>query len=104
MNDYALSEFYRPTPELDEWLRRRVLRCQVQQWPQPRTRIRNLLMLGVPRDMAISIGISSKGWRKLSRTYATQLGMDNARLKRQGLISIQELWIGIHYPQAKTAR
>jgi len=26
MNYYALSEFYRPIPELDEWLRRRVSR------------------------------------------------------------------------------
>jgi len=53
--------------------------------------------------MAISIGMSSKGWWKLSRTYATQLGMNNAWLKRQGLISIKELWVAFHYPQAKAA-
>lgn len=75
MGYYALSEYYRPVPELDEWLRRRVRMCYIKQWPKPRTRISQLLKLGVPQDMAISLGMSSKGWWKLSRTYATQLGI-----------------------------
>ena len=102
---HALSEFFRPIPELDEWLRRPVPRCQVKQWPKPRTRIKTLLKPGVQRDMAISIGLSIKGWWKLSRTYATQLGMKNSWLKRQGLISIKELWVAVHHhPPAKAAR
>lgn len=99
MGYYALSEYYRPVPELDEWLRRRVRMCYIKQWPKPRTRISQLLKLGVPQDMAISLGMSSKGWWKLSRTYATQLGMNNAWLARQGLLSIKELWCAYHYPQ-----
>jgi hypothetical protein len=55
-----------------------------------RNRITHLLKRGVPRDMAISLGMSSKGWWKLSRTYATLLGMNNAWLARQGLVSIKE--------------
>jgi len=99
MGDYALSEYYRPVPELDEWLRRRVRMCYIKQWPKPRTRISQLLKLGVPQDRASSLGMSSKGWWKLSRTYATQLGMNNAWLARQGLLSIKELWCAYHYPQ-----
>ena len=99
MNYYALSEYYRPIPELDEWLRRRVRMCYIKQWPKPRTRVKNLLRLGVPREFAISTGISSKGWWKLSRTPATQIGMNNAWLQRQGLVSIKELWCAFHYPR-----
>jgi len=96
---YALSEYYRPVPELDEWLRRRVRMCYIKQWPKPRTRISQLLKRSVPQDMAISLGMSSKGWWKLSRTHATQLGMNNAWLARQGLLSIKGLWCAYHYPQ-----
>jgi hypothetical protein len=51
-----------------------------------------------PLDAAISVGLSRKGPWKLARTYATQIGMTNQWLKGQGLISVKELWVNIHYP------
>ncbi len=98
MNYYALSEYYRPLPELDEWIRRRVRMCYMKQWRRTRTRIRKLLSLGVSKTQAIPVGMSSKGPWKLARTYATQLGMNNAWLKEQGLLSVRDLWIAFHYP------
>jgi len=98
MNYYALSQYYRPLPELDEWIRRRVRMCTMKQWRRPRTRIRNLLKLGASKTQAIPVGISSKGPWRLARTYATQLGMNNAWLKEQGLVSVRDLWIASHYP------
>lgn len=98
MNYDALSKYYRPIPLLDEWLRHRVRMCYVKRWPRPRTRITNLLRLSVPLEVAIPTGISSKSWWKLSRTPATQMGMNNAWLKEQGLVSIKELWVNFHYP------
>ena len=98
MNYYALSEYYRPLPELDEWIRRRVRMCYLKQWRLTRTRIRKLLSLGVSKTQAIPVGMSSKGPWKLARTYATQLGMNNAWLKEQGLVSVRDLWIAFHYP------
>lgn len=75
MNYYSLSQYYRPLPELDEWIRRRVRMCYMKQWRWTRTRIRNLLKLGAPKTQAIPVGMSSKGPWKLARTYATQLGI-----------------------------
>ena len=43
INDFGLSEYYRPLPGLDEWLRRRIRMCYLKQWRKPRTRIRNLI-------------------------------------------------------------
>ena len=98
LNYYALSQYYRPLPELDEWIRRRVRMCYMKQWRWTRTRIRNLLSLGASKSQAIPVGMSSKGPWRLARTYATQLGLNNLWLKEQGLISVRDHWIAFHYP------
>jgi retron-type reverse transcriptase len=36
--------------------------------------------------------------KRVLRTLATQTGMTNQWLREQGLISIKELWVNIHYP------
>ena len=102
LNYYALSEYYRPIPELDEWLRRRLRTCYWKQWRWPRTKIRHLLAMGIKLKDAIIAGMSSKGPYCMSRTKVTQMAMTNAWLKQQGLISIKETWTRFHYP-ASTA-
>lgn len=97
MNYFALSEYYRPLPRLDEWLRRRIRMCYLKQWRKPRTRIRNLIKLGTRTRIAISLGLSSKGPYRLARTLATQSGMTNKWLAEQGLVSVRDLWIKFHY-------
>jgi RNA-directed DNA polymerase len=97
MNYFGLSEYYRPLPGLDEWLRRRIRMCYLKQWSRPRTRIRHLLSLGAPLRHAINVGLSSKGPYRLAKTYASQLGMCNQWLKDQGLVSIRDLWVAFHY-------
>jgi RNA-directed DNA polymerase len=96
-NYFGLSEYYRPLPGLDEWLRRRIRMCYLKQWRRPRTRIRHLIKLGSSQRQAISVGLSSKGPYRLAKTYASQLGMNNQWLKDQGLVSIRDLWIKFHY-------
>jgi RNA-directed DNA polymerase len=98
MNYFGLSEFYRPVPELDHWIRRRIRMCYLKQWRKPRTRIRNLIRLGVSTKLAIFIGLSSKGYYRLAKTKAVQLGINNEWLKTQGLVSVKEQWVKFHYP------
>lgn len=98
MNYYGLSEYYRPIPEIDSWLRRRIRMCYWKQWRYARTKIRNLLKLGTHPGVAIPMSLSRKGPWNGSRTLATQTGMTNQWLKEQGLISVKELWVKIHYP------
>jgi len=93
---FGISEYYRPIPELDEWLRRRVRMCYWKQWRLCRTKVSNLLALGVGKRMAILTGISSKSYWHLSRSQATQVGMTNDWLKTQGLVSIRDLWMKAH--------
>ena len=98
MNYFGISEYYRPMPVLDEWLRRRVRMCYWKQWRWCRTKVRKLRKLGTSLRAAISVGLSRKGYWRLSRTLATQSGMTNKWLAEQGLISIKEQWVKIHYP------
>lgn len=90
---FGISQYYRPIPELDEWLRRRIRMCYWKQWRLCRTKIANLLKLGVGLRSAIITGVSSKSYWHLARTPATQQGMSNDWLKAQGLVSIRECWM-----------
>lgn len=98
MNYYGISEYYRPIPEIDEWLRRRIRMCYWKQWRYVRTKVRNLLKLGTFKRQAILTALSRKGPWHLARTLAAQTGMTNKWLYEKGLISVKEQWVRIHYP------
>jgi len=72
--------------------------CYWKRWRHVRTRVGNLLKLKTSRSHALATGSSRKGYWRLSKTIGTQTGMTNQWLKDQGLISVKELWVNIHYP------
>jgi RNA-directed DNA polymerase len=89
---FGISQYYRPIPELDEWLRRRMRMCYWKQWRWARTKIRHMLNLGVALKAAIQHGVSSLSYWRMARTPVTQQAMSNTWLKEQGLLSIKDLW------------
>ena len=97
MGYFQLSEFYRPFPLLDQWVRRRIRCCFIKQWRKAKTKVVNLIKLGVDRIKAASIGASSKGYYRLSRTYAVQLGLSDKYLAEIGLVSMKDLWVKFHH-------
>jgi RNA-directed DNA polymerase len=62
------------------------------------SKVRNLLKLGTSKRQAIMTAISRKGHWHFARTMAAQTGMTNKWLTEQGLISVKEQWVKIHYP------
>ncbi len=96
MNYFGISDYYRPIPAIDAWLRRRIRMCYWKQWRWVRTKVRNLLALGTSKRQAILTALSSKSYWHLSKTLATQTGMKNDWLTRQGLISVRTLWMRAH--------
>ena len=96
MNYFGISDYYRPVPELDSWLRRRVRMCYWKQWRRTRTKVRNLIALGTRKRQAIFTALSRKAYWHLSKTLATQTGMTNQWLESQGLLCIRTLWIKAH--------
>lgn len=89
---FCLSQYYRPVPELDEWIRRRMRMCYWKQWRWPRTKIKNLLALGASLKSAIEHGCSSNSYWQMSRTPVINQAVSNAWLKEQGLLSVKDLW------------
>lgn len=71
---FGISQYYRPVPELDEWIRRRMRMCYWKQWRWPRTKIKNMLALGVSLKSAIQHGCSSNSYWQMSRTPGDQPG------------------------------
>ena len=98
INYFGISEYYSPLPKLDPWIRRRTRLCYWKMWKKPRKRMSELMKLGTHRKQAILAGRSRKGVWVLSRTLATQTGMTDAWLASQGLLSLKEQWVAIHYP------
>ena len=98
MNYFGFAMKYNDVVEMDHWLRRRIRMCYWKQWRRIKTRIAELLRLGVPASFAIRTGMSRKGYWHLAKTLSANCGLGNEFLLKQGLISIRTLWIGIHYP------
>lgn len=78
--------------KLDQWIRRRIRMCYWKRWRHARTRSRELMRLGVPRRQAIRHGKSRKGYWRMAKTIASGVGLTNARLAEQGLLSLKSLW------------
>ena len=95
---FGISKYYKPIPPLDQWIRRRVRLCYWKMWKRPKKRFKELRKLGVTTRQIKMVVSSRKGYWKLSRTLATNMGMGNAWLAEQGLISLKEQWSRIHYP------
>ena len=102
MNYFGISEYYRPIPIVDEWLRRRIRMCFWKQWRYTRTKVSNLLKLGTFKRQAIMTALSRKGPWHLARTMTAQTGMTNKWLKELGLISVKDQWVKVHYPASRS--
>ena len=72
--------------DLDKELERRGL-------PFVRTRVQNLLALGVSRRQAFRHAKSRQGPWHMAKTIASGVGMTNAWLHDQGLVSLKSHWV-----------
>ena len=54
MNCYGISDYCRPVPEIDKWLRRRIRMCYWKQWRWARTKVRHLFALRTSKRQAHS--------------------------------------------------
>ncbi|GAA4469525.1 group II intron reverse transcriptase/maturase [Novipirellula rosea] len=77
---------------LDKWLRRRVRACYWKQWKKSKTRLRNLMSLGLSYREARPFAFSGKGPWRLSKTSGVQRALSNEYLKSEGLLSLLERW------------
>lgn len=77
VNYYNLAETLSVFRELDGWTRRRLRQCIWKNWKRTKTRIYNLLRLGISSKHAHMTGGSSKGNWHLSNSRIVRKALDN---------------------------
>jgi len=102
MGCFGLASQLKLFDKLEQWMRRRIRMCFWKRWRHVRTRRRELIGLGVPRRQAIRHAKSRKGHWHMAKTIASGVGMNNAWLELQGVISLKSLWAGLA-PLRRTA-
>ncbi|WP_338471239.1 group II intron reverse transcriptase/maturase [Niallia sp. XMNu-256] len=86
---FALADTKTVFRELDGWVRRRLRMCLWKNWKNPRTKIRNLIKLGVPEWKAYEWGNSRKGYWRISNSPILSKALNNSYWSNQGLKSLQ---------------
>lgn len=98
INYFGIANAYQQCVDLDNWIRRRVRMCYWRQWRKPRTKIANLIKRGVAIPAAVACGRTSKGPWRSSKTPGINQAIGNEYLKSEGLVSLRDGWIKVHYP------
>ena len=92
MGYFGLASQLKLFDKLDQWIRRRIRMCYWKQWRRPKRRREMLIRLGVPRRQAIRHARSRKAYWHMAKTIASGVGLTNAWLAEQGLLSMKTLW------------
>jgi len=86
---YRLADTPSVFEKLDGWLRRRMRQLVWKRWKRGKTRWRELVALGVPRERAALGAVGTSPWR-MAATPVVNEGLSNAYWRKQGLRSIAE--------------
>lgn len=87
---YALVDTKGVFQELDEWTRRRLRMCVWKQWKQPKTKVRKLLSLGVPKQKAYEWGNSRKKYWRIACSPILHRSLDNHYWSSLGLRNLMD--------------
>ena len=99
INYFGIASGYQRCVDLDHWIRRRVRMAYWRQWRKPRTKVRNLMRLGVHVQAAVACGITSKGPWRSAKTPGINQALSLDYLKSEGLYSLRDGWIALHHPK-----
>lgn len=104
LNYFMIGVTFAEVRELDHWLRRRMRLLYWKQWKRPRTRRRNLLKLGAPKDEVKKATRSRKGPWRICNIEVVRFAMPNAWLYEQGLISLEDQWVKARYENRESTK
>jgi RNA-directed DNA polymerase len=62
----------------------RIRMCIWKQWKKPKTKVRNLIRMGVPKDLALQAGNSRRGYWFTTHAVAVNMAMTKERLINSG--------------------
>lgn len=85
---FGIAETLSVFQELDEWIRRRLRMCFLKQWKRCKTKLRNIVALGIQADWAGCIAFSRKKCWRLANTPQINKALGLAYWREQGLVRL----------------
>jgi RNA-directed DNA polymerase len=86
VNYFRIARCTKAMQTLDEMVRTRIRIGIWKQWKTSRTRVRNLMKLGVSKSKAYWWGNSSLGYSRMARSPILRTTINNERLQRLGYV------------------
>ena len=95
INYFRLIETKRLLGDLDGWVRSRLRMCMLKQWRKPRTRLRNLIKLGLTKDQYGPFKSGKRYWHLANVSYFKWV-LNNKYWEELGYVSLKEMWSKCH--------
>jgi RNA-directed DNA polymerase len=94
---FALADTKTIFAELDGWIRRRLRMCLWKNWKKPKTKVKNLIRLGIADWQAYEWGNTRKSYWRISKSPILHRTLGNSYWNRQGLKSLQARYETLRY-------
>ena len=88
LNYYAIASMKKTMEEWNSWLRRRFRMYIWKQWKKPKTKLRNLLKLGIPEKYAYMTAYSRRGYWFTAGTTSVGRAISNESLVSAGYLDL----------------
>lgn len=96
LNYYGIASMKNPIEEVNKWLYHRIRMCIWKQWKKPRTKVKNLMKMGIPKDLAWQAGNSRRGYWFTTQTVAINMAMTRERLIASGFYDLATAYQSVH--------
>ena len=96
LNYYGIASMKNSIEDINGWLYHRIRMCIWKQWKKPKTKVRNLLKMGVPRELAWKAGNSRRGYWFTTHTIAVNMAMTKERLINSGFYDLATAYQSVH--------
>jgi hypothetical protein len=96
LNYYGIASMKNSIDDINGWLYHRIRACIWKQWKLPRTKMRNLVKLGVAGHYAATIAYSRKGYWFLSNNKAVNWALSKERLINSGFYDLATAYQSVH--------
>ncbi len=85
---FSLADTPSSFRDMDKWIRRRLRMCLWKQWKNPRTKVKRLVSLGMPKNKAYEWGNTRKGYWRIAGSPILQRALNNQYWESNGLKSL----------------
>ena len=96
INYFGIADMRKLAQSLDEWLRRRIRMCYWKQWKKIKTRLDNLVKLGIDKAKAWEFANTRKNYWRIAGSPILQRTVTSEYLKKLGFQSIAERYSLVH--------